>query len=124
MRMQQASQRQALRQSRASLDEQSNQQAQQDAQRLEPQIQSRERVPQHQALRQAPEQQAPHQQQASRPQRPALPRRASPPVSSPPKLSRPFPPLQLLQQPPSRGSACAPAQRASGQSNSSGSFFP
>jgi hypothetical protein len=125
--MQQASQRQALRQSRASLDEQSNQQVPQDAQRLEPpQIQLRERAPPRQVLQPLPEQQAPRQQQASRPQLQALQAllRASPPASSPPLLSRPFPLLQLLQQPPGRGNACVPVQRASGQSSSSASFFP
>jgi hypothetical protein len=126
VQMLQASQRQALRQSRASLDElRSNQQVPQDAQRLEPpQIQLRERAPPRPVSQPSPEQQAPRQQQASHPQLQALLRPASPPVSSPQWLSRPFRLLQLLRQPPSRESACAPVQRASGQSSSSASFFP
>jgi hypothetical protein len=115
VRVQQASQPQALRrsdESESSDELPSCQQAQRGAQRLEPQQgQLRERAPQYPAWQQAsPEQQAPRQ--------------ASPLAFWRPWPSRPSPPPQLLQRPPDRGNACAPVPRASGQSSSSASFFP
>src|SRR5271156_73185 len=125
--MLQASQRRlALRQSGASSGElPSRPQVPQVAQ-LPEQAQGQLRVhaPQRRVLGQPQEQQAQLQAQASRPQRArlALPPQASPPASLPPCPWRPFPPPQLLPQPPGRGNACAPVPRASGQSSSSASF--
>jgi hypothetical protein len=131
VRVQQASQPQALRrsdESESSDELPSCQQAQRGAQRLEPQRgQLRERAPQYPAWQQAsPEQQAPRQSLVSRPQPQAQqePRQASPLAFWRPWPSRPSPPPQLLQRPPDRGNACAPVPRASGQSSSSASFFP
>jgi hypothetical protein len=129
VQMLRASRQQELRQSDASPDERRwHPQVRQDAQhpkRLQDQL--REPAGARPVSQQPPEQQAPRRQRASRrrPQAQQEPQRqASPRAFLLPSLSRPFPPLQLLQQPRGRGNACAPVPRASGQSSSSASFFP